>query len=40
MVLRNILNTSYESMAYYYMPGINVTLGMRFAIEPKEKPGE
>jgi vitamin B12 transporter len=40
-VMRNILNTSYESMADYCMPGINVTLGMRFNIEPKqEKPNE
>jgi vitamin B12 transporter len=40
-VLKNILNTSYESMADYYMPGITMTLGLRFNIEPgKEKPNE
>jgi vitamin B12 transporter len=28
--LRNILNAQYESFASYYMPGISLTLGMRF----------
>jgi vitamin B12 transporter len=38
-VLKNILNASYESLADHYMPGVNLTLGMRFNIEPKqEKP--
>ncbi|MDR0877177.1 MAG: TonB-dependent receptor [Treponema sp.] len=37
-VVRNLLNTSYESFDDYPMPGITVTLGMRFTIEPlKEK---
>jgi vitamin B12 transporter len=40
-VIRNLLNQSYESHYGYPMPGINVTLGLRFNIEPKrEKPGE
>jgi outer membrane cobalamin receptor len=34
---RNILNISYESMAEYPMPGITITLGMRFNIEPKQE---
>jgi vitamin B12 transporter len=39
-VFRNILNASYQSFYNYPMPGITMTLGMRFAIEPKqEKPG-
>jgi vitamin B12 transporter len=39
MSLRNILNTSYQSLADYPMPGITITLGVRFNIEPKqEKP--
>jgi vitamin B12 transporter len=41
MTLRNILNVSYESMSDYPMPGITMTLGMRFNIEPKrEGPNE
>jgi vitamin B12 transporter len=41
MALRNILNVSYESMSDYPMPGITMTLGMRFNIEPKqERPNE
>jgi vitamin B12 transporter len=41
VVLHNILNTSYQSMSDYPMPGVTMTLGMRFNIEPKqEKPGE
>jgi vitamin B12 transporter len=35
MTLRNILNASYESMVGYPMPGITMTLGMRFNIEMK-----
>ncbi|MDR0663726.1 MAG: TonB-dependent receptor, partial [Spirochaetaceae bacterium] len=35
MALRNILNTSYESMSDYPMPGITMTIGLRFNIEPK-----
>jgi vitamin B12 transporter len=39
MVLRNILNTSYQSLADYPMPGITMTIGIRFNLEPKqEKP--
>lgn len=35
---RNLLNTSYESVDDYPMPGITVTLGVRFNVElPKEK---
>jgi vitamin B12 transporter len=37
MAARNILNASYQSMADYPMPGITVTLGMRFNIEPKQE---
>jgi vitamin B12 transporter len=38
---RNILNTSYESFDDYPMPGITVTLGVRFNTEIKtEKPHE
>jgi vitamin B12 transporter len=41
MTLRNILNVSYQSMANYPMPGITMTIGMRFNIElKKENPGE
>jgi vitamin B12 transporter len=36
MALRNILNTSYQSMVDYPMPGITMTLGMRFNIEMKK----
>jgi outer membrane receptor protein involved in Fe transport len=36
-VVRNILNTSYESFADYPMPGTTITLGMRFNFEPKMK---
>ncbi|MDR2096102.1 MAG: TonB-dependent receptor [Treponema sp.] len=40
-VFRNLLNASYQSLSEYPMPGITMTLGMRFNIEPKqEKPGE
>jgi vitamin B12 transporter len=40
-VFRNLLNASYQSFYEYPMPGITMTLGMRFNIEPKqEKPGE
>jgi vitamin B12 transporter len=36
---RNLLNTSYESFDDYPMPGITVTLGVRFNFEPtREKP--
>jgi vitamin B12 transporter len=39
MVVRNILNTSYQSLVDYPMPGITMTLGIRFNIEPRqEKP--
>lgn len=34
---RNLLNTSYESLDAYPMPGITVTLGLRFNVEPKMK---
>jgi vitamin B12 transporter len=36
MALRNILNVSYESMSAYHMPGITMTIGMRFNIEPQK----
>jgi vitamin B12 transporter len=36
MTLRNILNASYQSMVDYPMPGITMTIGMRFNIEPKK----
>ncbi|GHV77663.1 hypothetical protein AGMMS49942_24840 [Spirochaetia bacterium] len=36
-VVRNLLNTSYESFDDYPMPGITITLGLRFNIEPKMK---
>jgi vitamin B12 transporter len=36
-VARNLLNTSYESFDDYPMPGITITLGMRFNFEPKMK---
>jgi outer membrane receptor protein involved in Fe transport len=40
-VIRNLLNQSYESYNFYPMPGINITLGIRFSIEPKqEKSGD
>jgi hypothetical protein len=34
-VLRNLLNQSYESYNRQPMPGISMTLGMRFNIEMK-----
>jgi vitamin B12 transporter len=34
--LRNILNTSYESFYDYPMPGITLTLGVRFNLEVKQ----
>jgi vitamin B12 transporter len=38
-IIRNALNTSYESFYDYPMPGITLTLGMRFNLEPnREKP--
>jgi vitamin B12 transporter len=41
MAVHNIRNASYQSFQNYPMPGITMTLGMRFNIEPKqEKPGE
>jgi vitamin B12 transporter len=40
-VFRNILNTSYQSLVDYPMPGVTMTLGIRFNIDPKqEKPNE
>ncbi|GHV89109.1 hypothetical protein AGMMS50267_14690 [Spirochaetia bacterium] len=37
-VERNLLNVSYDSVDDYPMPGITVTLGVRFNVElPKEK---
>jgi outer membrane cobalamin receptor len=36
-VVRNALNSSYESFNGYPMPGITVTLGLRVKFE-KEKP--
>jgi vitamin B12 transporter len=36
LALRNILNTSYESFDAYPMPGITMTLGIRFNIEGKK----
>jgi vitamin B12 transporter len=35
MVVRNLLNSSYQSFYEYPMPGITMTLGMRFNIAPK-----
>jgi vitamin B12 transporter len=41
LAVHNIRNASYQSMSGYPMPGITMTLGMRFNIEPnQEKPGE
>jgi vitamin B12 transporter len=38
---RNLLNASYESLDEYPMPGITVTLGVRFNVElSKEKSSE
>jgi vitamin B12 transporter len=37
MALRNILNVSYKSMVDYPMPGITMTLGVRFNFEPKRE---
>jgi vitamin B12 transporter len=37
MTLRNILNASYQSMVDYPMPGITMTIGIRFNIEPKQE---
>jgi vitamin B12 transporter len=37
LALRNILNASYESMVNYPMPGITMTIGMRFNIEPSKE---
>ncbi|MDR0656109.1 MAG: TonB-dependent receptor [Treponema sp.] len=36
-IFRNLLNASYQSFYEYPMPGITVTLGMRFNIEPKQE---
>jgi vitamin B12 transporter len=33
MVLRNILNQSYESFNDYYLPGLTITLGIRMSLE-------
>jgi vitamin B12 transporter len=33
LIFRNILNQSYESFNDYYMPGLTVTLGMKFKFE-------
>jgi vitamin B12 transporter len=36
-VFRNLLNASYQSFYEYPMPGITMTLGIRFNIEPKQE---
>jgi vitamin B12 transporter len=36
-VFRNLLNTSYQSFYEYPMPGITMTIGVRFSIEPKQE---
>jgi vitamin B12 transporter len=36
MALRNILNISYQSLQGYPMPGVTMTIGIRFNIEPKK----
>jgi vitamin B12 transporter len=33
MIMRNLLNTLYTSFAEYPMPGLTITLGIRFNIE-------